>query len=116
MIESNPSAPKFKCQVKIQKEGLPIRPIVSFINAPSYKLSKDISKIVKETYQYGEKYSVKNSIQLIEKLKKVVVTENMNLISLDVKDKFTSIKVEKAINLLESSLLTLEVTRTRTKC
>ena len=58
---------------------------------------------MKETYQYGEKYSVKNSIQLIEKLKKVVVTENMNLISLDVKDMFTSIKVEKAINLLESN-------------
>ena len=39
LLESNPTAPTFKSQVKIHKEGKPIRLIVYFINAPIYKLS-----------------------------------------------------------------------------
>ena len=61
----------------------------------SFTEKKDISKILKEVYQYWEEYSVKNNIELIEKLIKVVVNENINLVSLDVKDMFASIKPNK---------------------
>ena len=50
-------------------------------------------------------YSVKKNIGLIEILRKVAINENMNLIYLNVKDMFTSIKVDKVINLLESNNL-----------
>ena len=31
LVESNPMAPNFKCQLKFQKRERPVRPIVSFI-------------------------------------------------------------------------------------
>ena len=49
---------KRQSQVKIHKEGKPIRPIVSFINAPIYKLSKEVSRVLKEKYEFGTKYNL----------------------------------------------------------
>lgn len=44
-VGSNLPAPIFKHQVKLHKEGRHVRPSVSFIGAPSYKLVKVISKL-----------------------------------------------------------------------
>ena len=57
-MKSNPAAPTFKCQVKLNKEGKLIRPIVSFINGPIYKLSKEVSRVLKEKYEFGAKYNI----------------------------------------------------------
>ena len=86
LIESNPSIPKFRSQVKLHKEGLPIRPIVSFINAPTYKISKEVSRILKEVYNFEVKYSILNNIELINELRNIEINGNMMLWSLDIKD------------------------------
>ena len=44
LMESNPTAPTFKSQVKIRKEGKPIRPIVSFINAPFINYQRKLAE------------------------------------------------------------------------
>ena len=99
LLESNPTAQTFKSQVKIHKEGKPIRPIVSFINAPIYKLSKEVSRVLKEKYEFGTKYNIENNVKLIEKLENIRINVNTKLISLDVKDMFTNIIVNKVIKL-----------------
>lgn len=103
LIESNPSAPTFKCQVKLHKEGRPIRPIVSFIGAPGYKLTKLTSKIVKQNYEFKKIFSIKNSIELIEELKDVEINRNTILITIDVKDMFTNIPKEKVMELIKEN-------------
>ena len=82
---------------------LPIRPIASFINAPIYKLSKEVSRVLKEKYEFGTKYNIENNVKLIEKLENIRLNENTKLISLDVKDMFTNITVNKVINLINDN-------------
>ena len=104
LVESNPVAPNFKCQIKLHKRERPVRPIVSFINAPAYKLSKEVSRILKDKYEFDVKYNVENNVKLIEMLEGININENMKLVSLDIKDMFTNnIAVDKALKLVEDN-------------
>lgn len=103
IIESNPSIPILKCQIKLHKENKPVRPIVSFIGAPSYKLSKMMSKTLKEKYEFKEIHSIKNSKELIEKLKNVDINKNTILVTIDVKDMYTNISIRRVIELIKSN-------------
>ena len=80
LTESNPEAPKFKCQIKLHKENHPVRPIISFIGAPAYKLSKECSKILKVYYDFEKKHSIENNKKLIETLKEEVQVKELSLI------------------------------------
>lgn len=59
--------------------------------------------MLKEKSDFGRKYNMENNIKLIEILEKLDISENKNLISLDIKDMFTNITVNKVINLIENN-------------
>jgi len=44
----NPKPPTLKVQIKLHKDGNPIRPVVNNINAPSYKTAKRLNKILQQ--------------------------------------------------------------------
>ena len=44
----------------------PLRPTVSFINSPTYKISKEISKRIKMAYEKEEIHCIENSKKVIE--------------------------------------------------
>lgn len=92
-----------KCQIKLHKEGRPLRPIVSFIGAQCYKISKAISKILKEKYEFKKIYSMKNSTEVIQEIENTKVCNNTRLMSLDVKDMFTNIPIEKVIDIVKEN-------------
>ena len=87
----NPVAPVLYGMPKLHKEGIPMRPVVSYINAPSYKLCKQLCSDLPNIINCTSPYSVKNSLELIEKLKNKDVPDNYKLVSFDVKSLFTSI-------------------------
>ena len=69
---SNPILPRLYGLAKIHKEGKKMRPIVSNINAPTYKLSKRVvesfNSFPKSTGLY-----VKNTLHFVEKVKNEIV-------------------------------------------
>jgi len=42
----NPNPPTFKAQIKLHKDGNPIRPVINNILAPAYKAAKKLNKIL----------------------------------------------------------------------
>ena len=48
LTKNNPSPPVMKALPKIHKQNIPIRPVINCINSPNYKVSKLITKILKE--------------------------------------------------------------------
>ena len=104
-IDPNPEAPRFRCLLKLHKEGKPLRPIVSFINSPSYGIAKEISKQLRKLYEMEISHSIKNAKCVIEKLKGIDINNNTKLMSLDVKDMFTNIPINKTINLIKGNNL-----------
>ena len=75
--------PKMYFLPKIHKENTPLRPIVSFVGSPLYNTTKFISNLLKYAFEKDEIY-VKNSFELVEQLKNIMLPDNYILVSLDV--------------------------------
>lgn len=48
----NPQTPELYEQIKIHKENKPIKLIITFINTPSEKLRKWLTKVIKNITKY----------------------------------------------------------------
>ena len=90
--------------IKLHKEGYPIRPITSLCGSPTYELSKHLTKILNPTTDLAPK-KLKNSESLKESMQNLTVLDNCMLVSYDVKQRFTSIPQQLAIDCLESLLI-----------
>ena len=75
---------------------LPIRPIVSNIENPTYQLAKYLAKLLSPLSQ--SQYTVKSIKDFIGKMKNVNVPHGFNKISFDVKSLFSSVPLEETIN------------------
>mgnify|MGYP000966245262 CR=1 FL=1 len=69
---------------KVDKTGIPLRPVVSYVSAPTYLLAKFLDRWFKSTTDFTPLYSVKNSVTLVDKIKHVDPPPGSSLISFDV--------------------------------
>jgi len=81
---------------KIHKPGNQYRIIISAIDSPLYPLAVFLHKIINDNIPKPHSH-IKNSLQLIEKIKNKVLNDNQTLISLDVVSLFTNIPTDLAI-------------------
>ena len=106
---TNPQAPLLYGTVKLHKEGKPIRPVVSYINAPTYNLCKYLNKLLPDKIDCNSKYAIKNSVQFVEKTKKLEIPRNAKLISFDVKSLFTSIPIKDLQDVISQKIKTTQL-------
>ncbi|XP_036340019.1 uncharacterized protein LOC118749331 [Rhagoletis pomonella] len=83
---------------KIHKPGVPLRPIVSSIMVPCYKLPKYIGEIIQSLI--SGKYNAKNAFDLKDKLTNVHVCDEDVLVSFDVISLFTNIPTTLASRII----------------
>jgi len=84
---------------KIHKEGIPLRPIVGNIGAPTYQLSKHLSGLLNQLTRKLA-HHVKNSFHFIEILKSLKIKPGDLMVSFDVVSLFTKVPVEESLTLL----------------
>ena len=82
--------------VKTHKQSCPLRPIISQIPTPTYKLSKQVNGII--TPYMPSKYMIKSTDEFIEILKST--KPNGLLASLDAESLFSNVPVESTINII----------------
>ena len=104
--------PRFYGLPKVHKVSVPLRPIVSFINSPTYNLSKFLSRILSSLLV--NRYSVRNSKEFVDYVKNFAISENEILVSFDVVSLFTSVPVDKALGLVLDLLSSDESLASRT--
>ena len=92
------TAPRLYGLPKIHKTNLPLRPISSSTNVPCSQLSKFVGKILRNII--SEKYNIKNSFELKEKLRDVKLDEEHIFVSFDVVSLFTNIPTYLAIKII----------------
>ena len=85
---------------KIHKVDVPLRPIVSLINSPTYILAKILYEEIKTAIPKPSSH-INNSFELTEKLKNITITDEYSLRSLDVTSLFTSISCELVLDSLD---------------
>ena len=88
---------------KIHKLDVPLRPIVSCINSPTYRLSQHISALISPLAGHTET-AVKNSAALVEELSHERVTQDELLVSFDVSSLFNNVPVPEAVEVIREML------------
>lgn len=86
--------------IKDHKVTLDLRPVVSTINYFNSKLSRYLSDILKKIVICDE-YIVRNSYDVKERLKDIVIPDNHILVSFDVVSLFTSVSLSLFMSLVE---------------
>ncbi|KAL3283487.1 hypothetical protein HHI36_006627 [Cryptolaemus montrouzieri] len=86
--------------MKLHKPNYPIRP-VSYVTAPSFKLSKFLNELLLKHSNFKSKFSVKNSYELIANIKDTCIPPNSKLISFDVENLFPNIPPKDTYYLVE---------------
>ena len=99
-INLNPEPPSLRELIKVHKTNMPIRPIVNLKNAPSYKLAKLFTGILKSYIPLPNVYNVQNSVQLIRDLSDIPFVPGLKLASMDISDMCTNIPTEGVINII----------------
>lgn len=103
MLPSYSKIPRIKGLPKIHKDGNKYRPMVDNTLCYSYRLSKFLCAQYGKLDQF-DNFSVKNSIQLTEKLRDVKLTDDEILVSFDITSYFTNVPVDKALICLQKWL------------
>ena len=99
---TNPTCSYMYGTVKTHKVGTPLRPIISTIGSFSYKVAKYLTKVLQPISNTISGYMIKNTGELIQRLKNLNVGYNFKLVSFDVKNLFTSIPTDILLDYLNT--------------
>lgn len=104
LSEMNPRSPTLYGLVKTHKPDCPIRPVVSYIGSPGYRLSKVLNCSIRLLTNFQSPHSIKNSIDLVDKIKNFKMQTGFKLGSLDIVNMFSNIPIPVCINLIVNML------------
>lgn len=100
----NPKAPQLKGQPKTHKTDIPIRPIVNFRTAPTYKICKYLNRTIKSNLNWESNFSILNTTELVNNIKNINIPDNSYFISFDIKDMYSNIPPRETLTILEQDL------------
>jgi hypothetical protein len=99
LTPSSTRAPRLYGLPKIHKEGVPLRPIVSNIGAPTYLLAKHLAGLLGQLTG-NSPHHVQNSGQFIQILDAIKLQPGDLMVSFDVVSLFTNVPITDSLKLL----------------
>ena len=99
LITTNTSLARMYGLPKVLKDNCPLRPMVSYINTPSYFMGKFFNNILKSVPKPPS--NIKNSFEFISKIKNLKIPNNYTIMSLDVISLFTEIPLDLVLISIE---------------
>jgi len=103
-INMNPTAPSIKGQIKLHKPGHPIRPVVNWKGAPSYKLARLFTQKIKMMAPLPSTHNLGNTRDLIKKLENTPILPQFALASLDITNLYTNIPIKGTREIIANTL------------
>ncbi|XP_072039555.1 uncharacterized protein [Amphiura filiformis] len=108
------SPPKFYGLPKVHKKDIPLRPIVSSVGSITYNSAKFIADILSPLVG-NTTHHIANSQDFSERIKNERVEDDEELRSYDVTALFTSVPIEKALDIIRDDLISDTTLDERTK-
>lgn len=100
-----PSAPKITGLPKIHKQDRPIRPLINFTTSPAYKIAKYMNKWLNDNINIVNDFSVKNNLELVDKIISTKIPTNAKLVSFDVTNMYSNIPIAETIKITQELLI-----------
>ena len=98
---------------KVHKESIPLRPIVSAIGSSTYRLAKELARIL-TPLAGGTETQVKNSTEFVQQIEEIEPQEGEVIVSFDVVSLFTKVPIQEAMQAIHSRLTQDESLEDRT--
>ena len=89
--------------IKVHKKNFPGRAVVSQVDDPTYKICKELTRILKPISESGRSY-IKNTYDLKEMLKEVNLDGDCLMASLDIVGLYPSIPLKKTLEVIREKL------------
>ena len=80
---------------KIHKDNVPIRPLVNFTPAPTYKIAKILESLIRREVVLENSSSIKNNLELVEKIQNIEIKDSYMLAPLDIVKLYTNVQLMK---------------------
>ena len=103
-IDLNPTAPTIKGLIKLHKPGNPIRPVVNWKGAPSYKLARRFTQKIKVMAPLSNTHNLENTRNLIKKLEDTPILPQFALASLDIANLYTNVPIKGTREIIANTL------------
>lgn len=103
LIPSCPVPPKLYGLPKIHKQDAPLRPIVSQIDAPTYRLAQYLAGVLSALRGKTQAYT-RDSYHFISEIKDLKLTDDEVMVSFDVQSLFTCLPVQDCIEIVKRRL------------
>ena len=94
---------KFYGLPKLHKQSIPLRPIVACMKAPTSNIGKWLCTAFKPLL-FSQKSFICYTVDLVEKLKNVNISENTGISSFDIVSMYATINVAESVKLFENKI------------
>ena len=101
------SRPRMYGLPKLHKEGVPLRPILSMVNAPQHEMAKWLGEVLRPVVAKYGKRMLKDSFEFcdnLQELERTVDVDNSFMCSFDIVSLFTNIPLKETIDIVLNSL------------
>jgi hypothetical protein len=88
--QPKPFLPYIRGFIKIHKPDSPIRPIINWRNAPSYKLAQHLSRVFTSYNILLYAFNINNTVHLMEDLTQVNINQHTRFASFDISNMYTN--------------------------
>ena len=102
LIPSGSKPGKLYGLAKVHKDNTPLRPVVSMVGTPEYKLAKYLDDLIKPHISYT--YLLKSTDDFVERLKQFPCNNSNHIVSFDVVSLFTNVPLSETIELIINRL------------
>ncbi|CAG4951018.1 unnamed protein product [Parnassius apollo] len=103
LIPSCTKPPRLYGLPKIHKPNAPLRPIVSQIDSPTYKLAQRLAKVLLPLRGHTRAHT-KDSYHFVSEIKDLHLADNETMVSFDVQSLFTCLPIEDCISIVTRKL------------
>ena len=87
---------------KVHKEGYPLRPVISMLNTPEYKLAKYLDTFIKPNIPIS--FSCDSTDKFLDNLKSFSIQPDIKVVSFDVVSLYTNIPLIETIDIIANAL------------
>ncbi|CAL8107370.1 unnamed protein product [Orchesella dallaii] len=103
LLLTNPTCPVIYGAPKIHKPLIPFRPVVDCRGSPTYRIAKDLKPILQCLIR-EHPYTIQNSYEFVDKLKKMKTSRQHVQVSFDVESLFTQVPIKETLEITKQLL------------